>query len=239
MSSNGIYTALSGALAQSTALDVTANNVANASTTGYQAERTKFSEALTKAKDAAYVKATAGGIDTSPGTVSQTGNPLDVAISGDGYFGLNTAQGVRYTRAGAFRVDAQHQLVGEDGSAVRGKDGKPIAIPADAPSVRIAGDGSVQAGDQIIGSLELTRFDPAQLQRAGAATYIAAAGAKPITTGPAPTLQPGSLEGANFNVVHGMVDLVKQTRSYEALHKMIETYKDIDDRAARGIAGNG
>jgi len=172
MSSNGIYTALSGALAQSTALDVTANNVANASTTGYQAERAKFSEALTKAKDAAYVKATAGGIDTSPGTVSQTGNPLDVAISGDGYFGLNTAQGVRYTRAGA-------------------------------------------------------------------ATYIAAAGAKPITTGPAPTLQPGSLEGANFNVVHGMVDLVKQTRSYEALHKMIETYKDIDDRAARGIAGNG
>lgn len=234
---NGIYVAMAGAVAQSTALDVAANNIANAGTTGYRAERMKFAQVLAKAKDQAFVRAAAGGTDTSAGQVQQTGNPLDVAIRGDGMFAVQSPRGVMYTRAGAFRVDNDHTLVNADGFAVRGTDGKPIVVPPDAKSLAIGGDGSVDADGQSIGQLEVSRFAPTQLARAGGALFTATG--KPIAGGPAPDLQPGALEGANFNVVRGMTDLIRISRSYETLHRMIESYRDMDDRAARAIGGNG
>ena len=235
--SNGIYVAMAGAVAQSTALDVASNNIANAGTTGYRAERMKFAQVLTKAKDEAFVRAAAGGTDTAEGQITETGNPLDVAIRGDGMFSVATPRGTMYTRAGSFRVDNDHKLVSADGYAVQSTDGKAITIPPDAKGVAIAGDGTVQADGQPIGQLQLSRFDPSALSRAGGALFTATA--KPLTGGAAPELQPGAVEGANFNVVHGVVDLVRISRSYEALHKMIESYKDMDDRVARSSAGNG
>jgi flagellar basal-body rod protein FlgF len=235
--SNGIYVAMAGATAQSTALDVAANNIANAGTTGYRAERMKFAQVLTKAKDQAFVRAAAGGTDTSGGQIQETGNPLDVAIRGDGLFAVDSPRGVLYTRAGAFRVDADHKLVNADGLAVRGSDGKPIVVPPDAASLAIGSDGTVEAAGQAIGQLQISRFDPTALQRAGGAMFTATG--KPLSGGPAPELVPGAIEGANFNVVRGIVDMVRISRSYESLHRMIESYRDMDDRTARAIGGNG
>lgn len=229
--SNGIYVALSGAVAQSTALDVAANNIANANTTGYHAERMRFSQVLSKAKDSRFVTATSGITDNVPGTSTPTGNPLDAAIQGDGYFTVRgPGNQQRYTRDGSFRLDGKGQLTTTDGHVVLDKKGKPLVVPPDTANVSLSPDGTLSAGDQQIGQIAMVKFDPQSVKREGASLFSATG--KPLA-GEAPTIAPGSVESANFNVVHGVVDLVRISRNYEALHKMIESYKDMDGAAAK------
>ncbi len=230
---SGIYVAMAGAVAQSDALDTVANNIANAGTTGFRAERLRFTQALARArgKDAAYVRAAGGNTDTTAGNIEQTGNPLDLTLTtGDGYFAVDTARGVRYTRAGHFNLDAGGRLVTPDGAPLRSVTGKPIIAPAGA-GVTIRTDGSVMTGDEVVGVLDLQRFRPQDLSREGATLYVAHAAPQ---AGPKPEVSSGAVEQGNFNVVRGVVDLVRVSRTYEALHRMIESYKEIDQRAARG-----
>ena len=230
---NGIYVALSGAVAQSQALDVVSNNVANASTTGYHAVRVTFGQTLSKANDQFFATAEGTAIDTSQGPLVQTGNPLDVALQGDGFLALNTPGGIRYTRAGELRLAKDGRLVNADGLELRGAGGKPILLPPDAAEIQIGADGSVTAGGQQVGKLELARFAPKGMAREGSTLYRATQA--PIAG--APEVVSGALESANINVVRGMVDLIRVSRSYEALHRAIETYKEIDQRTARDIGG--
>jgi flagellar basal body rod protein FlgG len=115
----------SGAVAQSNALDATANNIANATTTGFHGDRITFREALGAAKspDVALVGAGTTRVDTQAGALSQTNNPLDLALEGDGMFAVDTPNGVRYTRAGNFKLADDRSLVTVDGYAVRGEGG--------------------------------------------------------------------------------------------------------------------
>ena len=234
---NGIYTAMAGAVAQSDALDVTANNVANASTTGFRAERVSFDETLTRAtgKSMVMVAASGKGTDTKAGTIQQTGNPLDVALDGDAWFSVDTPNGVRYTRAGNFRTDAEGMLVNADGLHVRGEGGGGIQIPPGTANVAIGGDGTIEADGVIIGKLELARFADGTLKREGDTLFSARGGS--LEVGPDVQVVAGAIEGANFDVVRGVVDLIKVSRTYEALHRAIETYKDIDSRTARDVGG--
>ncbi|HLL23801.1 MAG TPA: flagellar hook-basal body complex protein, partial [Kofleriaceae bacterium] len=105
--SSGIYIATAGAVAQSNALDATANNIANASTTGFRADRVSFKEALGAARsvDTALVDTASTRLDNEAGAIESTGNPLDVALEGDGLFAVETPNGPRYTRAGNFHLD--------------------------------------------------------------------------------------------------------------------------------------
>ena len=123
--SSGIYVATAGAIAQSNALDATANNIANANTTGFRADRVTFREALTAARSADVTSVNNGAttIDSRPGALSSTENPLDLALEGDGMFAVNTPNGTRYTRAGNFRLNDEHTLVNGDGFAVRAVGG--------------------------------------------------------------------------------------------------------------------
>jgi flagellar basal-body rod protein FlgF len=235
---NGIYTAMAGAVAQSDALDVTANNVANASTTGFRAERVSFGEALTRADGKSMAMVQAGGrrgIDNTAGTLQQTGNALDVAIEGDAYFAVDGPQGVRYTRAGDFRPDADGMLVTADGLPVRGVGGGGIQIPPGTAAVAIGGDGTIEADGVPIGQLELKSFAPGSLKREGESLFVAQGAA--LDVGPDVNVVAGAIEGANFDVVRGVVDLIKVSRTYEALTRMIDSYKTIDSRTARDIGG--
>jgi flagellar basal-body rod protein FlgF len=234
--SSGIYIATAGAVAQSEALDVTANNIANASTAGFHGDRITFKEALGKARsaDSAGVGAGATRVDTQAGAMQQTNNPLDLAIDGDGLFGVATAQGPRYTRAGNFKLDDARDIVNGDGLKVRGEGGKPITVPPNAQSISVGSDGSVSADGQLVGKLELVKFAPNQLKREGASLF-AATGAP--ATGEAPKLHSGMLEGSNVNVVRGVVDLVKVSRTYESLMRVIQNYHDVETRAARDLGG--
>jgi len=232
--SSGIYIATAGAVAQSNALDATANNIANASTAGFHGDRVTFREALTAARsaDAASVNAGTTRIDSQAGALSQTDNPLDMALEGDGYFGVETPNGARYTRAGNFQLDDQRQLVTADGFPVRSDAGQPIKLPPGASVISVAADGTISADGANVGKLELVKFDPTKLKREGGSLF-SASGA-PIGGDP-PKVRSGMLEASNVNVVRGIVDLVKVSRTYESLMRVIQGYHDVESRAARDL----
>jgi len=234
--SNGIYAATAGAVAQSNALDTTANNIANASTAGFHGDRVTFREALTAARspDLMSVSVSATRIDSQSGALTPTQNPLDLALEGDGYFGVATASGPRYTRAGNFQLDDAGNLVTAEGNHVRGEGGGTINIPPEAKLVSVAADGTVSADGQEVGKLELVRFANSQVKREGG-TLVSAIG-RPEAGDP-PKVRSGMLESSNVNVVRGMVDLIKVSRTYDSLMRMIQGYHDIESRAAREISG--
>jgi len=234
--SSGIYIASAGAVAQSNALDVTANNIANASTAGFHGDRVTFKEALGKARSADAASVGSGGsrVDTQSGALQQTDNPLDLAIDGDGLFGVESPTGTRYTRSGNFKLDEGRNIVTADGMKVRGEGGSPIVVPPNAQSISVGSDGSVSADGQLVGKLELVKFAPNQLKREGGSLFSAAG--KPLG-GEAPKLHAGMLEGSNVNVVRGVVDLVKVSRTYESLMRVIQNYHDVESRAAKELGG--
>jgi len=211
MSAGGLYTALSGAIAQSQALDAVANNVANASTQGFRAERVRFEEVLNEASgpQGRQVIATRGDQDPRAGNITQTNQPLDVALEGEGALQVVDGRGeVRDVRGGSFGRDAEGMLVDGEGRALLGDDGQPLVVAPDARTLAIGEDGTVRADDEPVGRLALRGT---------------------------PRVLGGALEGSNVNVVRSMVDLVKISRTYEALTRMIEGYKAIDERTAREL----
>jgi flagellar basal-body rod protein FlgF len=234
--SSGIYIATAGAVAQSNALDATSNNIANASTAGFHGDRITFKEAMTaaKSKDVAVVGGGTSRVDSQAGAMSQTGNPLDLALEGDGMFSVQTPNGPRYTRAGNFQLDDTRRLVTVDGMQVRGEGGAPIVIPPEAQAIAIGADGSVTADGTQVGKLELVNFASKQLKREGSSLFSASG--KPIAGEP-PKVRSGMLESSNVNVVRGVVDLVKVSRQYESLMRVIQGYHDVESRAARDIGG--
>ncbi len=234
---SGIYVAAAGAVAQSSALDVTANNIANASTTAYHGVRVTFHEALARARspDVTLVgNQTATSVGQQAGPMTATGNSLDIALDGDGYFAVDAPQGVRYSRAGALHLGADGRIVNVDNLPVRGVGGAPLVVPAGTAQLLIGADGSIATEAGPIGQLELVRFDQSQLTRDGS-TLVAARGA-PIA-GPPPGVLQGTLEGSNVNVVRGVVELVQVSRTYESLLRVIEGFQTIESRAARDIGG--
>lgn len=234
--SSGIYVATAGAIAQSNAMDATANNIANAGTAGFRADRVTFKEALTAARSADVASVNNGGttIDSQPGALSSTENPLDLALEGDGMFGVNTPNGPRYTRAGNFRISEENELVTADGHKVRGEGGTSISIPPDTKNIQIAADGTVNADEVAVGKLELVRFKQSQLERQGGSLYLARGAQE---QGDPPKVRQGMLEVSNVNVVRGVVDLVKVSRTYESLMRVIQGYADVERRAARDLGG--
>jgi flagellar basal-body rod protein FlgF len=232
--SSGIYVATAGAVAQSSALDATANNIANASTAGFHGDRVTFREALSAARspDVATVGAGTTRIDGQAGALTPTANPLDLALDGDGYFGVTTPNGPRYTRAGNFQLDDARNLVTSEGLAVRGEGGAAINIPAEARTIAVGIDGTVSADGEDLGKLELVRFAPTQVKREGG-TLVSATG-RPLAGDP-PKVRSGMLESSNVNVVRGVVDLVKVSRTYESLMRVIQGYHDCESRAAREL----
>jgi flagellar basal-body rod protein FlgF len=235
--SSGIYIASAGAVAQSLALDATANNIANANTTGYQADRMTFKEAMNYAKspDTALVGNTTMRPDSQTGALTSTENPLDLAIEGDGMFSVDTPSGPRFTRAGNLHLDKDQTLVNADGMAMRGQGGQHITLPIDAKVIDISADGTVNADGAEVGKLELVKYKTNQLKREGGNLFSATG--KPDSSGDPPTVRMGMLESSNVNIVRGVVDLVKVSRTYESLMRVIQGYHDVESRAARDLGG--
>jgi len=245
--SDGIYAALSGAIAQARSLDVVANNVANANTTGFRGDRVAFSQALSQAgtdgpaPDALrFVEIGDIVTDTTGGSLQQTGGSLDVALQGDGFFVVRGAQGDRYTRAGNFVTNAEGVLQTPDGLAVMGRPEDPsrprpveIRIPQDTRDVVIASDGTVHADDTIVGRLRLVDLTGAQKE--GDTRYTAQRAVDTEET----TVSQGYLEGSNINAVAGLNELINATRSFDAFQKVIDTFRQLDNRSARDLAGRG
>ena len=250
---DGIYTALTGAIAQQQALDVTANNVANATTTGFRADRAVFGEFLAGAqrnqpqdptlprppRPDVFVRMDETTLDTTGGGLRLTGNPLDLALQGDGFFVVKTQAGDRLTRAGNFVQRANGVISTVDGHTVMGATGKPLIVPPQTRELTISPDGAVRADGQEIGKLKLVRAeDPMRLVREGTTHFSAPQGVKLVPASSVEVVQ-GHLETSNVNAVAGLNDLISVNRCFDAIQRVIETFQKIDDRTARDLGSRG
>jgi len=217
-----------------------AHNLANANTTGYKrlvgtftgggaspGEAAESSSAATG--EAASAPQASTGIDFSQGRLVRTGRSLDAALSGKGFFVLETDRGERYTRNGVFRADAQGQLVDGSGRTVAGEGG-PVMIPTSVSPMQvvIAPDGRILAGGTAIGRLRIVEFeDPSVLEPEGSGAFVAPAGARPAPAENT-TVQQGFQEASNVDAVTELVGLIQVTRLYQA---NVQVMADTGDRA--------
>jgi len=232
--SDGLYVAMSGAVAQERALDVAANNVANANTSGFRAERVTFEEVLGQQGNLSFVTAEKATVDTSRGELRSTGNPLDVAVDGDGWFAMQTPQGVRYTRSGEFRIGPDGALIDGRGNSVLEAGGNQLLIPPGSADVSVDAAGQVLADGLPVGQISIVQLNEANLRNEGGNYYTARGAVTPIANA---QVVSGHVEGANFDPVRGMVDLIRISRNHESLHQVMTTYREIDQRAVREIGG--
>lgn len=238
---NPSYIALSLMSGLRRQLDVMANNMANVSTPGFQGERISF---RTMVSD----RARSGGIegagqktsfvtdaetlrDTRPGPVERTGNPLDVALVGPGYFALETEDGVRYTRAGSFRPDAQGRLTTSTGAVVQGEGGAPISIPQGETSLEIDARGAIVGKSGPIGKLRLVGFEDEQaLKKTG--DNLLETEAEPVAVDGRTRVAQGMIEGSNVQSVVEVTRMIELMRRYQSASRMLEQEHE---RARRSI----
>ncbi|MDO9021138.1 MAG: flagellar hook basal-body protein [Deltaproteobacteria bacterium] len=241
--SDGIYAALSGALGQSTMLESTANNLANASTDGYRRVQPVFQQALSAA-GGADSRRTPGvtvarlEIDQSAGALRPTGRALDAALPDDTWLAVSTPRGERYTRAASLQVDPTGAVRNAQGHAVMGENGRPMMLPAGTLDVSLTASGELRtpSAQEPVGRLRLVRFaQPARLVQEGA-TLVAAGGAQP-TLAVNPSLAIGSLEGSNATTVTSMTEMVTATRTFEAFQRVIDAFREADRRVVSSVPG--
>ena len=232
-----IYLAMAGAKATMQRQDVLANNLANASTTGFRAELQAFRAVPVRGDGAStrvYALESTIGNDTRSGPLQQTGRGLDVAAQGNSWFAVQALDGTEaYTRNGGFQVDAQGQLVTQTGLPVLG-DGGPITLPAGA-AVEVAADGSISATvgngrPQQAGRLKLVSPEAPLLR--GADGYFRAAEGD-LTADPAARVQGGALEGSNVNAIETMVAMISAARQFEQQMKMLQSAEQREQGAAK------
>lgn len=231
-----------GLLAQEQKVDVLANNLANAATPGFKRMLATYRLAPPPAPGLAGVPATSlppanpnvlmpGGIlqvttvpDLRPGPMQPTGNPLDVAVDGEGFFVLQTAQGERYTRNGSFTLDDEGRLTNQTGDPVLG-DGGAIEVPPGA-LLEIATDGTVRANGADLGRLRLVQpANALAFAPDGGTSFTIAPGAQAPTTVPEEgrRVAPGFLEGSNTNPISDLVAMITAQRVFEAGQRVIST----------------
>ena len=235
-----IYLAMAGAKAAMLRQDVLANNLANASTTGFRAELTAF-RAVPVLGDGASTRVfsieTTPGYNSDPGPVQATHRDLDVAMKGNAWLAVHGVDGLEaYTRNGALEVNNEGLLVTRSGQGVLG-DGGPIAVPANA-QVLVGADGTVSAvvgngRSQTLGRLKLVTPE-APLIRGEDGLFRSGTGDLPAD--PSALLQAGALEGSNVSPVESMVAMIAAARQYEQQMKILSTSQDREQSATRLLA---
>tara|TARA_B110001454_G_scaffold219200_1_gene251779 strand:+ start:1186 stop:2001 length:816 start_codon:yes stop_codon:yes gene_type:complete len=262
MSVKGIYTALSGAMAQSLQMDTIANNIANVNTPGFKRDTQVFNEYLTanekeqtgmpvpripasiesfydmQGGDKSFVDAKGTFTDHSQGTLKHTGNPLDIAIDGEGFFEIATPDGVKLTRAGNFTMDGNGKLVTKEGHFVlaAGGDGanpesRSITLNG-SESLTVNDQGDIFNGTQLIAKISVVNVaDKDGLEKIGNSLYGFKKGHNPEIIGRQNvSVKSGFVEGSNVNVVQEMTDMIKTQRIFESTQKAISAYDSMNDK---------
>jgi flagellar basal-body rod protein FlgF len=235
------YVTLSAQVALQKQLDVVANNVANASTSGFKADRQLFQSYVDRLNvpggNVAFVQDRATYIDRSAGPVELTGNMLDVAVQGDGYLSVETVQGTQYTRDGRLQVSADGTLTDSGGRPVLDPDGSPMQLPSDFSAVEIKADGTINATvagvSQIVGQIGTFRpQDPQMLRKSGDGLLVAPPGTmQGIETGdPGSRLVQGSLEGSTVQPVKEIANMTELGRAYDQLQTLLSDDNDREQK---------
>jgi len=235
---SGYYAAFTGLLARSQALDLAAGNLANAGTAGYRAERDYFRSAIlgpealdSQLNTTVNSFGVLGGsrLDLGQGALTPTGNPTDLAIEGDGFFAIQTKQGVRYTRDGQFERAQDGTLTTQAGEPVL--DAKQQAIRIPAGETIVGDDGAVSVNGAVAGKIALFSFASGDaLTAEGANRYAAAGGVQPAAATGA--IHQGALEASNQDVIGGSLQLVLMQRQAEMMQKAVSIFSNDFDKTA-------
>jgi flagellar basal-body rod protein FlgF len=235
----GLYTAFLGMRSRQRTLDVQANNIANATTVAFKAEKLVYGsfEAEKRSVDTRQNLVagvgTSSGIDFATGGFQQTGRSLDLAIEGDAFLQIQTARGPRYTRAGNLSLNADGQLVTKNGDLVAGLNG-PITVPPGG-ELSIGEDGTLAVKGEVFDRLKTVRFNnPANaLVKEGDALFAATGAEQPLDNVNSKIIQ-GTLETSNINSITEMVAMINNNREFESLQKNVSL---IMNDLGRKIAG--
>jgi flagellar basal-body rod protein FlgG len=255
---SSIYTPLSGAIAQEHALEIIANNLANANTIGFKAEQVSFKllepepeqhykDPLPPANfqlnfddlmplrgnEISYVGVSGVSRDLTQGSAINTGNPLDVMIKGEGFFQVNTKEGLRYSRNGSFSLNQDGALVDKNGSPIMGEKGD---IYLHGKNLQINTAGEIYQDNEYVDRLALTTFeDKHQLEKVGG-NYLFYHGPPQGAVGVKnQCLEQGYLEASNVNAVKNLTDMILAHRSYEAYQKAIKNYDSMMEKSSSSI----
>ena len=232
---NASYVLMSRQAGLSKELNGIANNIANTDTAGFRSEHHLFSEYIKRLgpteNSVSQTNSAGRFFNTRPGALSQTGNVLDVAIEGQGYFVVETSGGERLTRAGAFVLDNEGQIMTHDGNLVLGEGGTPLTIPPEAETVVVAPDGSISTDGAPIGKLNIVSAAPQSLTREGANLLKST---KPFEAIENPRVRQGFVEDSNVNAVAELSRLIEVQRNYERNQQLL---RNEDERILKTIEG--
>lgn len=235
--SNVVYVSLSRQAALASELTSIANNIANADTTGFRKDAFIFSEYVNALRGGPSLSQTRIGarmIDQTAGEMIATGGALDLAIEGEGFFAVETPQGRRLTRAGAFALNEQGIVSTVQGFALGGEGGAPIAIPRGAERIVVAADGVVTADGAPVGRIEIVDAEPTALQREGDNLFLADGEVRAVDF---PTIRQGYVEGSNVNAVLEMSRLIEVQRAFEIGQQMMNDDAERTRRAIETLGG--
>ena len=237
---SGIYTAYSGLKAQSDALELLSNNLANINTTAFK-EETAFYTYLNQAAGSSQQNADLNStinqsirigsiVNSESGSMSATGREMDIAIEGNGFLVVNTPRGIRYTRNGTLNLNAQSVLVASDGSPLIGESKKPITLGPG--KIAIGENGEVFLDDVQIDRLKVVTFESvSSLQKEGN-SFFRSQGDRSLEKNSDARIKSGYLEQSNVNPVSSIVRMVEILRHFEAIQKSVNlVMNDINTKA--------
>ena len=238
--------AVSRLVAQQRAMDVTADNLANANTPGYRTTRLQFSDFIDSGtgtsappggKPVVYTQDRATWRETQPGAVSHTGNPFDLALTSDGYFTVSTKNGPRLTRDGRFGTTPTGTLADSSGNPVLDTAGKPIQLSPSDTQVTIAGDGSVSTESGQVGKIGVVQpTDPMRLQAEGATNFVSDGPTTPVAS---PGIVQGALEESNVQPVMEVTHMMNDVREFQFVSQMIQAEGDRQQNAIEKLLPQG
>jgi flagellar basal-body rod protein FlgF len=240
---SGFYAACAGLRAKTQALEIVANNVANLNSTGFRAHQATFHSllagntrvGLNPLNRAVNDFGVLGGsrLELSAGNTEQTGNPLDLAIEGDGYFVVKGRNETLYTRNGHFHLSSTGQLLSAEGDPVLGEQG-PILVPSG--NVAVGPDGTLSVDGALAGKLRLVGFAPGATLNAAGSSYYSAPNDAPAPATTAAVRQ-GMLEASNVSPVSAVVSLITVQREAEMLQRALSTfYSEFNHIASTDLA---
>jgi len=228
--------AASGLRSRMEALELVANNLANASTAGYKSDRESYGLYAAPESDGGTVQPVIEGrwTDFGQGTLMPTGNAYDLALGGPGFFAVNGPRGPLYTRNGSFRISGG-ALATADGYAIRdaNNNGQPIALDGTRP-FEVAPDGTVTQDGMVAGRIAVVRFSaPEMLEKMGHSYFSSAQAPEPVE---APDVRQGKLEASNSGGAESAVRMIGILRQFEMLQKAIALGSEMNKRAVEEVA---
>jgi len=236
--SSSVYVGLSGQVALDRRMTTIANNISNMNTPGFRAEEVKFDSVMSKAgpREVAFASDGDTFLSRRAGPVNLTGNPLDVAIKGDAWFGLSTPSGNVYTRDGRFQITQNGDLLSSAGYPVLDPGGSAIILNPAGGAVTIGNDGSISQDGRQVSSLGLFEIaEDAELSRFENSGVIPSKPAEPVQDMTANGVRQGFVEGANVNPIMEMTKLVMLSRAFESAANAIEQGESTELQAIRQL----